>query len=240
MFAVFVNCGTVILGSLIGILFAKKISGRMSEIVQSAAGIITLIIGLQSAFKYQDVIVLALSLMLGGITGTWLDIDGKIMAFGNWFQGLLDKKQSPDAFVCKEDGKAGNFGRAFLNATVLFCVGAMAIIGSLKAGIEKDYTIIYTKSLLDGFMSIVFASSMGLGTLFSFISIFLYQGALTLLSQIISPFITDAMLAEITGTGGALIVMIGLGLLKIKSLKTADYLPAVLFAVVFVVVKGMF
>ena len=128
-----------------------------------------------------------------------------------------------------------NFAYAFLNASVLFCVGAMAIVGSFKAGIEHDYSIIFLKSILDGFISIGFAVAMGVGTAFSVISIFIYQGALTLLSVLIAPYVSEQMLAELTGSGGALIILIGINLMGIKKVKTANYLPAVLFSVIFVI-----
>jgi len=116
----------------------------------------------------------------------------------------------------------------------------MAILGSFKAGIEKDYTIIFTKSILDGFMAITFAAAMGPGTIFSAISIFIYQGLLTLLAGFINPFITETMLAEMNATGGVLIIMIGITLIGLKKIKTANYLPAILLAVLFVIVKGFF
>ncbi len=109
-------------------------------------------------------------------------------------------------------GKSGNFAYAFLNATILYCVGAMTILGSLKAGIEKDYSIIFTKSILDGFMAISFSAAMGIGTAFSSISIFIIQGAITLLSTLVQPFCTDQMIGELTGAGGCLLIMIGINL----------------------------
>ena len=132
-----------------------------------------------------------------------------------------------------------NFAYAFLNASVLFCVGAMAIVGSFKAGIEKDYSIIFLKSLLDGFISIGFACAMGIGTAFSVISIFVYQGALTLLSMVIAPYVSETMLAELTGSGGAIIVFIGINLMGLRKIKTANYIPAVAFSVLFVLLEPL-
>ena len=120
----------------------------------------------------------------------------------------------------------------------------MAIVGSFKAGIEHDYSIIFLKSILDGFMSIGFGVAMGVGTAFSIIAIFLYQGSLTLLSVLIAPYVSEQMLSELTGSGGALIVLIGVNLMGLKKVKTANYLPAVFFSVIFVLceplVKGVF
>ena len=246
MLAVFVNCGTIILGSLIGLIFSKKISGEMSNIVQTAAGVVSLVLGIQMSFEYQNIIFLAVALILGGIIGSVLDIDGKILQFGKFLEKHLYHKKialqnsqiqlsetsSTELKTKKLSQK--NFAYAFLNASVLFCVGAMAIIGSFKAGIQKDYTIIFTKSVLDGFMSIGFAASMGVGTAFSCIAILLYQGALTLLSAFISPFVTDALITELSAVGGCMIMMIGLNLLEIKKIKTANYLPSMILVVIFV------
>lgn len=253
MIAVFVNCATVIVGSLIGLIFSRKISNELSNIVSAAAGIVSLVIGLQMAFKYNSIIVLALALILGGILGSWLDIDGKILSLGKWLEKRFAKAgaqaaqsgapagadaenqaaQSGEASKAASATPKKNFAYAFLNASVLFCVGAMAIIGSFKAGIDKDYTLIFTKSILDGFMAIVFTAAMGPGTIFSALSILLYQGLLTLSSTWIAPFISEAMLTEISATGGALIVMIGINLLQLRTLKTANYLPAIVLAALF-------
>lgn len=232
MLAVFVNCIAVILGSVIGIVFAKKISDSMSTVIQDAAGIITIVLGLQMAFQFQNVIYLSLSLLLGGIVGTAIDLDGKILGIGNKLEKLLFKNS--------ESKKNNAFGYAFLNASCLFCVGAMAILGSFEAGIKGNNTIIFTKSILDGFMAITFAASMGIGTLFSFITVFIYQGALTLLSTFLQPYATEQMLAEITGCGGAMIAMIGINLLGLKKIKTANYLPGILFVIIFVLSEPLF
>ena len=235
MIAVFVNCATVIVGSIIGLIFSRKVSNELSNIVTAAAGIISVVIGLQMAFKYNSIIVLSLALISGGLLGSWWDIDGKILNLGKWLERRFAKTESAGS----DDAPKQNFAYAFLNASVLFCVGAMSIVGSFKAGIDKDYTLIFTKSILDGFMAVVFAAAMGPGTLFSALSILVYQGLLTLSSTWIEPFISEAMLTEISATGGALIIMIGINLLQLRSLKTANYLPAIVLAALFVPVAAL-
>jgi uncharacterized protein len=230
MIAVFVNCAAIIVGSVIGLLCARKMTAALSDIIQTAAGIVVVIIGLQMAFKYRSIVYLALSLIVGGLLGTWWDIDGEILRFGDFLQRLVYRgKKTADGQGDK------NFAYAFLNASVLFCVGAMAVLGSFKAAVEKDYTIIFTKSILDGFMAVTFAAAMGAGTAFSFIAVLIYQGALTLFSGLIKPYVNDTMIAELTGCGGALIVMIGINLLGLRKIKTANYLPALLLEIVFVI-----
>jgi len=235
MTAVFVNCAAVILGSILGLLFSGRIGSRMEEVIRTGAGIVTLVLGLQMAFEFQNVVYFTLAVIAGGITGTALDIDAKILCLGKLLERLVYRNKVSVATATGEEVRpVRNFAHAFLNSSVLFCVGAMAILGSLKAGIEHGYSVIFTKSILDGFMAISFAAAMGAGTIFSALSILVYQGALTLLSTLAAPYCTEQMIAEITGSGGALICMIGINLLGIRNIKTANYLPAVLFSVIFV------
>lgn len=278
MLAVFVNCAAIVAGSVIGLLFAKKIPQKITDAIQLACGLVSFVMGVQMAFKYQNVVYLALALIFGGIVGTALDIDGKILKVGRFLERVFLKKpeaaasavsraptnsdastdsssptkpKAPTDSAAKESAaefSAGkpqkNFAYAFLNASVLFCVGAMAIVGSFKAGIEGDYSIIFLKSVLDGFIAIGFAAAMGVGTAFSALAIFVYQGALTLLAIFIHQYVSDSLLAEITGSGGALIVLIGINLMGLKKIKTANYLPAVIFSALFVLcepfVRGLF
>jgi uncharacterized protein len=238
MIAVFVNCGAVIFGSLLGLLLSRKITQTLSDNIQTAAGIVVLILGLQMAFRYQNIVYLTLSLISGGLLGTWWNVDGQILRFGSFLERVVDHNKKDDrvpAVAAEQPGTGKKFAYAFLNASVLFCVGAMAIVGSFKAAIEKDYTIIFTKSILDGFMAVTFAAAMGVGTVFSALSVLLYQGALTLLSFVLKPYVTDQIVNELTGVGGALIVMIGINLIGLRKIKTANYLPAMLVEILFAV-----
>lgn len=236
MLGTIVNCAAVIVGSALGILFAKRVTREISSVITSAAGIFTLIIGFSLAFQADNIIYLALSLIIGGITGTLLDIDGKILAIGHFLERRFGSQHRSDTGEIKDS----RFAYAFLNASVLFSVGAMAIVGSFKAGTEGDYTLLYTKSVLDGFMSIVFAAAMGVGTAFAALTLLVYQGLLTLSSGFVRPFVSSYMINEVTGIGGALIIMIGINLLELKKLKTANYLPAILVSVGFVLLDPVF
>lgn len=245
--AVLINCGAIILGSLVGILFSKRIPEKITNSITFACGGVTFVMGIQMALKYRNVVYLALAVILGGIVGTLLDIDGAVLKLGKFLAKVFkqdgtaklpeaNKENKPEAKLFS--GVSGkNFAYAFLNSSVLFCVGAMAIVGSFKAGIEKDYSIILLKSILDGFISIGMAVALGAGTAFSALSIFVYQGSLTLLSVWLAPFVTENLLNEITGSGGVLLVFIGLNIMEIKKIKTANYLPAVLFTAFFVLLE---
>ena len=229
MIAVFVNCGAIVLGSLFGVLFSKKINEKLIDAVTLVCGAVTFVMGIQMALKYQNVVYLALALVFGGIAGTALDIDGKVLAVGNALAHLLHQDSQDNI-----EGNHKNFAYAFLNSSVLFCVGAMAIVGSFKAGTEHDYSIIFLKSTLDGFLSVGMGAALGIGVSFSALAILVYQGALTLLSVLIAPYVSGQMIAELTGCGGVLIIFIGFSIMKIKAVKTANFLPAVAFTVLFV------
>ena len=230
MIAVLVNCFTIILGSLLGIIFSKKITSRLSEVIQTGAGVVVLVLGVEMTLQYDNILFLTFSLMAGGIIGSISDIDGKSFKIGQWLGTKLPQK---------EEKSTSSFGYGFLNASVLFCVGAMSIVGSIEAGVNGNYSVIFTKSLLDGFMAIVFASSMGVGVVFSFLTVLIYQGALTLLATVIAPYMDEVLLAELTASGGALIIMIAINLLGLKSIKTANYLPAVFLCVLFVLLERL-
>jgi len=243
MIGTIVNCLAILAGSVLGMLFSRKISAGLSDIICSAAGIVTLILGFRMAFASENAVYLALSLIAGGLLGTWWDIDGKILSLGRFLERRF-WRQSPGtsgsrALHGEADGdpSGSRFAYAFLNASVLFCVGAMAIVGSFKAGTEGDYEMLFTKSVLDGFMAIVIAAAMGAGTAFSAISILVYQGFLTVVSGFIKPWVTARMIAELTGIGGALVIMIGINLLNLRKLKTANYLPGLLVIVLLVLAE---
>lgn len=236
MFGTIVNCIAVIVGAALGILFSKRVTSEISSVITSGAGVFTLIIGFTLAFQADNIIYLALSLIIGGIIGTVLDIDGKILAIGHF----LERRFGSQRKTVAGEGKESRFAYAFLNASVLFSVGAMAIVGSFKAGTEGDYTLLYTKSVLDGFMSIVFAAAMGIGTAFAALTLLVYQGVLTLSSGFLRPFVSPFMIQEVTGIGGALILMIGINLLDLKRLKTANYLPAIVISIGFVLLDPLF
>jgi len=240
MFATIVNCVAVIIGSLAGLLGAKRIAERYREIVFVGSGVTTLVIGTAMALKSANAVYLALSLIIGGLIGTRLDIDGAILRFGVLLERLTLKPGAAPAQRTDSDGPQWDFGRGFLNASVLFCVGAMALVGSFKAGTEGDYALILTKSVLDGAMAVFFAAALGPGVAFSALPILLYQGALTLAAGFLKPYVSAQMLAELTGVGGALVLMISLNLLSLKKIKTADFLPALVVMVLLVLADPLF
>jgi uncharacterized membrane protein YqgA involved in biofilm formation len=223
MIATFVNVATVLLGSFIGLALRRHIGEKIRTVLFVGVGTITLAIGMSMALEMQRVLYLALSVVIGGLLGTWWGVEAGILRLGEYLKKRFQR-----------EGSGGEFAYGFLTSSVLFCVGAMAIVGSFQAGVEGSYQLIFTKSVMDGFMSILLAASMGVGVAFSAIVILLYQGGLTLLSSWISPWVSELMLSEITAVGGTLILMIGINLLGLKQIRTADYIPAILVVILFV------
>ncbi len=242
MIATIINCITVIIGSLIGLTLHRKISSEIKDVVFTSAGVLTLVIGMQMAFESQMILYVIISLFFGGILGSLWKIEDHILNMGSF----LERHFTPSGRRKRANSKLGtedsdkSFAHGFLNASVLFCVGAMTIVGAIKAGAEGDYDLILMKSVLDGFMAVMFTAAMGIGVIFSVITILLYQGGLTLLAQWVAPLIGEHGLTELSGLGGILVLMIGINLLGLKEIKTANFLPGLLIVLVFTSLEPWF
>ncbi len=229
MIATLVNTLTVIIGGLLGLLLKGRIAEKYRDSVTVGVGLITLVLGMSMALSGGTILLILPALVLGGLAGTALRVEDGILKSGD----ALKKLMSPG----EEDGL---FARGFLDATILFCVGPMTIVGSIEAGLQGNYDIIFTKSVMDGFMAIVLAASYGAGVIASALSVLVIQGGLTLGSGALAPLITDSILAEIGALGGYLILMIALNLLNLKRVKTANFLPSLLLVVLFAWVRNLF
>ncbi len=229
MIATIVNTLTVIVGGLLGLVLKGRIAERYRDSVTVGVGLITLVLGMSMALSGGSILLILPALVLGGLAGTALRIEDGILKSGD----VLRKLVSSD----EEDGL---FARGFLDATILFCVGPMTIVGSIEAGLQGKYDIIFTKSVMDGFMAIVLAASSGAGVVASALSVLVIQGGLTLGSGALAPLVTDSILAEIGALGGYLILMIALNLLNLKRVKTANFLPSLVLVVLFAWVKNLF
>lgn len=217
MIATLINSIAVIAGALLGLLFGKRIKDSFKEIVMTSAGAVTLILGIDMAMKGESVIALLFALIIGGMIGSSLRIEDGILSIGNRFAKDSD----------------GGFAKGFLDSSILFCSGSMSIIGSINAGTTGDYSLILIKSIMDGFMAIVFASAYGKGVLLSSAVVFVYQGFFTIFGAFLAPRLGDSGIGAIAAAGGYLLIMLALGLLKMKSIKTADFLPALVLAPIF-------
>ena len=210
----------IIVGSFIGIVLKSGFIKAKSKAIMGALGLSTLIIGFQAVIDYTNVLLLIVALALGVLMGEFLKLDDHI----NHFAYALEKRFAK--------GSDSTFAQGFVTASILFGVGAMAIVGSLESGLRQNETILYTKSLLDFISSIVFASTYGWGVLFSAFVIVIYQGTITLLSTFVAPVMTDMMITDISAVGSALIIAIGLNMLEMTKLKLANFLPAIVVMIV--------
>lgn len=214
-----VNASVVLLGSVLGLLLRSSFPERYQKTVMQGLGLAVLLIGLEMALKTKNVLIIILSIVLGGLSGEWLDIDARLNRFGTWMSE-------------QTKGKYGNVGQGFVAASLIYCVGAMAIVGAIQDGLTGDATTLYAKSMLDGISAVVLSSAMGVGVALSSVTILLYQGSISLLAGQLSAVLGDAVIREMTAVGGVLIVGIAILMLEIKTIKVANLLPAVFFAAV--------
>ncbi|MBM7624317.1 DUF554 domain-containing protein [Sporohalobacter salinus] len=213
-----VNTTAIIIGSSLGLILGHRVSESLKETVMQGLSLAVFLIGGQMALETNNIPIIILSLLLGGIIGEILGIETRLNNIGDW---LEDKVSSED----------GNVTEAFVRTTLIYCVGAMAIMGAIQDGLTGDPSTLYAKSMLDGFSSIAFASTMGVGVVFSSLAVFIYQGSITLLASSVQTVLTPKIIAEMTATGGLLIVAISVNILEIAKIKVGNLLPSIFVAV---------
>ena len=210
---VLVNVLTVLIGSTLGLLLKKQIPEKLTTAVMTAIGLCTVAIGVTGVIKGQNQLVMIISLVVGTIIGTLIDIDGKLTKIGD----KLQKK--------KGENEKSTFSQGFVTASLLFCVGAMTIVGSMNAGISGDNQMLYTKSVLDLISSTMLGASLGIGVLFSSVFVLAFQGGLVALSMALGSFLNDFAVAELICAGSVMIIALGLNLIGITKIKVANLLP---------------
>lgn len=217
MIGVIVNTAAVIFGSIIGLLCKKGIPQKVSDAIMRGIGLCTLYIGISGSLKGEKTLILIISMVFGIAIGTLIDIDDKINRLGR----MVEHKFS------KADGSI-SVSEGFVTASLLFCIGAMTIVGSLNAGLAGDNEMLFTKSVLDFVSSIMLSVSLGIGVLCSAAFVLVFQGAIVLLAQFVAPILTDAAIAEMTCAGSIMIIGLSLNILGLTKLKTANMLPALI------------
>ncbi len=218
MLGTLVNAGAIVLGSFLGLLLKKGLPEKITDAIMKGVALCVLYIGLDGCLEGDNALIAILSIVLGALVGTALDLDGRLSALGDYMERKLQ-------------AGGGSFSTAFVTASLLFCVGAMAVVGSLQSGLTGNHTMLYTKSMLDGISSVVFAATLGPGVLMAGVAVLLYQGAITLLAQALAPVLNDAVVAEMTCVGSLLIIGLGLNMLGVTKLKVMNYVPAVFVAI---------
>jgi uncharacterized membrane protein YqgA involved in biofilm formation len=214
-----VNTAAVIAGSTLGLLLQSRFPPKIREISFQGIGLCTLLIGMQMALKVENILLLIFSVLIGSALGEWLKLHDRFIRLGDAVKNRI---------------KVGNekFTEGLITAFLLFCVGSLTIVGALEEGLNNDPSLIYTKSMLDGFSSMVLASVYGLGVLFAAIPLLLFQSTITLSAEGLQPFLSQIVIDQMSATGGVIILGLGINLLEIKSLRITNMLPALLIVII--------
>lgn len=217
-----VNVIAVLIGGTVGVLLKKGIPERLTGALMTGVGFCTLYIGIRGCLDGNNTLVLVLSVVLGAAVGQLLDLDRHLYRLGERVEARFSRKQVGN----------GQIAKAFVSASLLFCVGTMTIVGALQSGLQHNHETLYLKSVLDLISSIVFGATLGVGVLLSTVTVLVYQGSITLLAQVVAPYLSTAVIAEMNCVGSLLIIGLGLNLLKVADIKVANFVPAILFPVV--------
>lgn len=226
MIAVFVNMAAVIVGSAIGILFSNKIRENYIKTIVSALALVTFVIGISSAINTQNLLCVIVCMAVGSLVGELLCLDRRINGAGIFLKEKLIRGKY----------EASRFTEGFVSSCILFCVGSMTIMGSLEAGIHNNYSIIFAKSALDFVSAILFGAAMGVGVTFSSVFILIFQGSLTLLAGLIAPYLSQAVVTEMSAVGGAILIGMGFNMLELsdKRVKVANMLPSIFLPILYI------
>ena len=216
------NCAAIVVGSLIGVVLKRGLPEKWQQTMMSGIALCIVVIGLQMAMKTNNIITI-ISLVIGAMLGEGIDIEQKMNRLGDWVGGKVAKG---DASV------AAKIAEGFVNASILFCTGAMAIVGSIQDGILADHTTLFAKGTLDGIISLILAANVGNGVMLSAISVGIYQGSITALAGVVEPYVTPQILAEVTASGGVMIMAIGTNMLNVTKIRIANLLPGMIPAAI--------
>ena len=222
-----INAMSIIIGGALGLLFRKRFPERIAQTTLQVLGLFTLVVGLSMAIQGHELILDLISLAAGAILGEWINIEDRLERLGVWLEKKLHITE-------------GSPSKGFIYASLLFCVGSMAIVGSITDGLKGDHSILITKAMMDGIISIPFAAGMGIGVLGSSVPILLYQGSLTLLAWKLQSIFTSEMIRELTSVGGIIVMGIGINILGLQKIRVGNWIPALVFIVVILYLKTFF
>lgn len=230
-----INAVLIIVGALVGRIF-KNLPESMKSTVLSIIGLAVTLLGIKMGFESDNFIILVVSLVVGTVIGEWLDLDKQMNHLGKWVESLFRTK--------RDDQNQISIAEGFVTASLIFVVGSMAVIGALDSGLRNDHNVLITKGLIDGFTSIILASTLGIGVMLSAVPVFVYQGLIALFAGVISSFIPDAALqmfiTEMTAVGGVMIMAIGLNIAGLAKIKAANLLPGIVIVGIMVAIFYIF
>lgn len=222
------NALFIVLGAFLGRII-KNIPESMQQTIMTIIGLVIAVLGIQMGLESNNFIIIIVSLVIGTVVGEWLDLEGKFNHFGLWVESLFGKR-----------AQKGTIAQGFVTASLIFVIGSMAIIGALDSGLRNDHDVLITKGIIDGFMAIILASTLGIGVMLSAVPVLLYQGAIALLAGVISTYIPtealDLFIKEMTATGGVMILAIGLNIANLTKIRVANLLPAIIVVAILVAI----
>jgi len=222
MVGTLINIATVAVGGGLGTLIGGRLPERLRDTVMHGIGLVTLTLGVHMTLDTQNILIVMGSVLVGALLGEWWRIDVGLERVSEWLRERVAKRLP--------ESSMGRFTEGFITASLVFCIGPVTVLGAIQDGLTGDYQLLAVKSLLDGFSALAFASSMGIGVVFSILTLLIYQGGLSLLAGLAQNLMTDAMIAEMSATGGVLILALGLILLDLKQIRVANLLPALVIA----------
>lgn len=227
MLGTVVNSIAIVLGGIIGVLFKNFIPVKYADSINKASGLAIIAIGIQLMLKGSNMTLMIISVILGTFIGEVIKIETRLNNAGDYLQKRFVKSEN-------------NLSAGFVTCTLIFCVGSMAIVGSIQSGLTHNHEILFAKSILDGILSMTMAVTLGIGVCLSALSVFLYQGIITLLAQSLQSILNDVVIAEMTAVGGILIMAIGLNFLDIKRIKVGNMIPAVFIPIIYFTIANLF
>ncbi|MBU0970304.1 MAG: DUF554 domain-containing protein [Proteobacteria bacterium] len=227
MLGTFVNCVAIICGSLAGMLFKNGVPERYNHIVMQAMGLAVILVGIKSALGCDDLLVIIISLAIGSVVGEFIGIESYLERVGNFLETKFSKNST-------------GFSAGFVTASLMYCVGSMAIVGSLESGLTGNHDTLFAKACIDGIVGIILTTSLGIGVMFSAVPVLVYQGGITLMAGVLKPLLIPAVVSQMSGTGGLLILALGLNMLREKKIKVGNMLPAVFVPLVYYLIRLAF
>jgi uncharacterized protein len=237
MIGTFINVAAILVGGSLGLLIGNRLPERLKGTIIAGMGLFTAVTGIKMFFETQNSLIVLGGLVIGALLGEWWKIEDGLQHLGE----MLEKRFNRSNGEGEKSPSYGNFVRGFMTTSLLFCIGPIAILGSMQAGLSGDINLLVIKSVLDGFASMAFASTLGVGVLFSAAMVLVYQGAITLLAARLNALVTKPMMAELTATGGVLLLGIAISsLLEIKKIRVGNFLPALVIAPLIVWIVSLF
>ena len=215
-----VNAVAIIAGALVGLVFKNGIPEKYNRTVMQAIGLAVLLIGMKGALGSNDLLVIIISLAIGSLVGEMIGIENHLEKFGRFLEKKFSKGSS-------------TFSAGFVTASLMYCVGSMAIVGSLESGLTGNHSTLFAKAALDGIVGIILSSSLGVGVLFAAVPVFIYQGGITLLAGLLKPLLVPAVISQMSATGGLLIVALGLNMIRDKKIPVGNMLPAIFMPLIY-------